>query len=574
MRKSLFLIPFTLLLSVVMVSAGAAVVEDEQWPRPNEYAQGHHSVILDEQLQSAHSYSYLHGLYRGAERVTGEYICSSANDANCKDSVSYLYNAVLPTCSESLQLDCIESFSSISESGIVENAIFSEYVFKKHPNMFTGSPNIGIPNPGSASIWNLMGTPHPGGNQYGVVVGLSGKIFASNPTDNYQDLDMHLFAVSPHVGNGGNRDINGFANYAECIQRFNPNAYPGCAGGGQYDLGNFRCALQTDTSGDCYLQRPIPANFRFSLTIRLAKEPAGWMHGRMLNPVVSIQEIATGGVRVSIEAGSVKVPTFYYGSQYAQMPSALQDFWNTCMPSGTCAPQGSVWTRIANSNPASASGTERNVQLIPNSYGEAPINLIKVFAPFANDKSAAVPSNWNVRTLSAAEMSKANGCFATGPGIKGIVTTNSTSYSEGPPSFTDGSLNYKVASAHFNPDGTEFKGTYNLVMRSDVARCLYRFSAAPLEARISVVNESGENAVATTVVGEKAGWLSLAAYNFGFSSPQVKVQLTQAAEPTPTPSATAKTVAKKITITCIKGKVTKKVTAVNPKCPTGYKKKG
>ena len=30
--------------------------------------------------------------------------------------------------------------------------------------------------------------------------------------------------------------------------------------------------------------------------------------------------------------------------------------------------------------------------------------------------------------------------------------------------------------------------------------------------------------------------------------------------------------AKKTTITCIKGKVTKKVTAVNPKCPTGYKK--
>jgi hypothetical protein len=30
---------------------------------------------------------------------------------------------------------------------------------------------------------------------------------------------------------------------------------------------------------------------------------------------------------------------------------------------------------------------------------------------------------------------------------------------------------------------------------------------------------------------------------------------------------------KKTTITCIKGKVTKKVTAVSPKCPTGYKKK-
>ena len=31
--------------------------------------------------------------------------------------------------------------------------------------------------------------------------------------------------------------------------------------------------------------------------------------------------------------------------------------------------------------------------------------------------------------------------------------------------------------------------------------------------------------------------------------------------------------AKKKTITCTKGKLTKKVTAVKPKCPKGYKKK-
>jgi hypothetical protein len=30
---------------------------------------------------------------------------------------------------------------------------------------------------------------------------------------------------------------------------------------------------------------------------------------------------------------------------------------------------------------------------------------------------------------------------------------------------------------------------------------------------------------------------------------------------------------KKVTITCTKGKLTKKVTAINPKCPKGYKKK-
>jgi hypothetical protein len=37
--------------------------------------------------------------------------------------------------------------------------------------------------------------------------------------------------------------------------------------------------------------------------------------------------------------------------------------------------------------------------------------------------------------------------------------------------------------------------------------------------------------------------------------------------------AKAAATAKKTTITCIKGKLTKKVTAVNPKCPSGYKKK-
>jgi hypothetical protein len=37
--------------------------------------------------------------------------------------------------------------------------------------------------------------------------------------------------------------------------------------------------------------------------------------------------------------------------------------------------------------------------------------------------------------------------------------------------------------------------------------------------------------------------------------------------------ASSNPVVKKTTITCVKGKLTKKVTAVNPKCPAGYKKK-
>ena len=51
------------------------------------------------------------------------------------------------------------------------------------------------------------------------------------------------------------------------------------------------------------------------------------------------------------------------------------------------------------------------------------------------------------------------------------------------------------------------------------------------------------------------------------------VAITPTPTPTPTPTASANPVIKKVTITCIKGKTSKKVTAVKPKCPTGYKKK-
>jgi hypothetical protein len=124
-------------------------------------------------------------------------------------------------------------------------------------------------------------------------------------------------------------------------------------------------------------------------------------------------------------------------------------------------------------------------------------------------------------------------------------------------------LDYKVASPHLNSKGDVFKGTYDLLMASDVARCLYGFTSAPVRASIQIVNADGVNSVATTVVSEKDGWLKLGAYGFTFSSPTLRVKLSQ-------DKASTK---KNSTISCIKGKVTKKVTGLTPKCPKGFKKK-
>ena len=113
-----------------------------------------------------------------------------------------------------------------------------------------------------------------------------------------------------------------------------------------------------------------------------------------------------------------------------------------------------------------------------------------------------------------------------------------------------------------------FKGTYDLQLSSEVARCLYKFTNAPIRASISIVNDSGEKSVATTVVNERDGWLRLAAYGFTFSTPTLKVKLSQGSKT----SATSSKV-KTISITCVKAKTVKKVTAVKPQCPKGFKTK-
>jgi hypothetical protein len=100
---------------------------------------------------------------------------------------------------------------------------------------------------------------------------------------------------------------------------------------------------------------------------------------------------------------------------------------------------------------------------------------------------------------------------------------------------------------------------------------LYGFSKAPISALVSITGGSDQK-IATTVVNEKDGWLKLAAYGFAFSEKTLRVRILQEAS-APTGITSPKPMAKKTTITCVKGKTTKKVTAVAPKCPSGFKKK-
>jgi len=171
-------------------------------------------------------------------------------------------------------------------------------------------------------------------------------------------------------------------------------------------------------------------------------------------------------------------------------------------------------------------------------------------------------------------------CYQQNAGqLSGVVSTNATQYIAGPPTFDEASqsLDYKVAAPHLLSNGDVFQGTYNLQISNTLARCIYGFSTAPISATVSVINIDGTSKVATTVIKDSGGFLRLSAAGFTFSNPTIRVKLFQEATSstnsknapsTSTKAPVAKTAPE--TITCLKGKLSKKVTGVTPKCPTGY----
>jgi hypothetical protein len=183
----------------------------------------------------------------------------------------------------------------------------------------------------------------------------------------------------------------------------------------------------------------------------------------------------------------------------------------------------------------------------------------KTFSKRFPEAAKGEAQTWYVGSLPNWETSKSP-CLTKTDSLQGLITTNAMVYQPGLPDYKNGYLNYRVAGVHLDKNGLPAKGNYELIMRSDVARCLYSFSRAPISGSITVLDANGLNEVSTTTVGEKNGWLKLTALNFGFSTKTIKVKLTQ----------------KKITITCVaesNPKKTKKVTGYSPKCPAGYKKK-
>ncbi|MEN9305668.1 MAG: hypothetical protein RLY76_936 [Actinomycetota bacterium] len=135
----------------------------------------------------------------------------------------------------------------------------------------------------------------------------------------------------------------------------------------------------------------------------------------------------------------------------------------------------------------------------------------------------------------------------------------------------DKTFTWRVAAPHFAPDGvTVNRGFYKAVIPAADAALLWGLSnpndaATALDISL-ITEESGVTNAFTKVISVKNGNIIIDIAGFEYSRPKIKIGIKANYKPT-------KNAAKRTTITCIQGKAQKKITAVKPKCPTGYKKK-
>jgi hypothetical protein len=491
--------------------------------------------------------------------------CKSTSDSACSDKDFFQFVSILPYCQDVNEVDCLEGLFATSKDGkelSVTNARpFSTLV--KHE--FTGSPSIDLPSGGVPTLFDIPDAPHSAGTTYMAIAGAYGSWDKAAGTKSAaENGSIAIYAVKLETG-----------SYTIKEMSIDPT---------RYNQRNWRVGATIEgrckytDSQKCAVTVAIPLDLKLGLKVRYGKAIKGWFHGRIQDPNIHYVDNAGGGKTLIASAYAVQVPAISIWKKKSELPAAVKAFYDKAPK-----PLGGFGSGAGNLALQQGPEDAWSLMLQNNTgYGQSQMDEFLTWLPVVGDKANLLPSIWTLSLMTNFNSGViGNTCGQSLDEFTGIVSTNSTQYLAGPPVFNKSTdeLEYKVAGPHLLPNGELSRGTYDLTLRADYAKCLYGITGTAFKATISVVSDNGQSVNAVTTVGEKNGWVNLSAKGFTYSSPTIKVKLSQEQPtPTPTPSASPTTsvtpaVVKKTSITCAKGKTTKKVTAVNPKCPTGYKKK-
>ena len=558
MKKLLSLILVFAITLTLSPSASGDVPEENFYPSVKQEAgwMGYNSDNSIEYAQPSSLYAVAGNSGLGySEKM---YLCDSLEAKDCSSSEinGVSFTSIFSKCQSDSDSDCIDSFSIKNEDGSILPTTFQRN-WAPGP-VFEGDKSKHLPTGYGPSTWTLTnskGVPET----YALSIGVNGYLdVRGNATKTI--FGSFFAAIQPIKEVSGAEYEGPVANVTKRGLGYSPG----------WNTMFVEKGCQIAEKGLCGYRLPHDLEKTLLLKVRLSQPVQGWLHGRMKDANIVMQTAADNSQVVEISAKPLSIPAVYGWVKWGELPQKVKDLYPFGAGGTTRGSEDFVTTDLN-------SRTLLTKSMVAGDYAISEMNL---WLPLLNDKAAAMRTFWVAQTIRGELPFDSQNC-ARGKGFTGVIGTNAVVYSDGPPKFdkAEQSLNYTVGASHLDSKGELFKGYYQLNLRSDVARCLYGFGTAPIQAKIEVSSSDGTPSVATTIINESDGWLKMTAAGFTFSTPQIKVKLSQdqpapKASASPSPKASAKPAAiKKSSITCVKGKTTKKVTAVNPKCPTGYKKR-
>jgi hypothetical protein len=484
-------------------------------------------------------------------------ICTSTKDEAClKDGYGFDFRAVLPPCVTPDQLDCVQSITAkLANGAITEGSVVHKW---NTAYAYPGDPTLGIPEGGPQTTWKIPGSNPGGTEEYALTAIIHGRSGLRNNGEIASfkggSLQVNLKPI---------REVTG--DYQE------PRHFIGARGLGK---GVFQNTVSSEKgcviaeAGRCALAASFNLDTQFTVKLRLSTQSNQWLHGRLYDPVVVIDDLAGNAKLITVTANPLQVPMVAGWVRWKDLPANIQARY----------PQGTGGTGARNEDFTTADLANRIMRVGMRAAGQEALDDFKLWNPLLADKPMAMRTIWSLKSIGNFDPAIQS---CNKQGLSGLVTTNAAVYSDGPPSFDkeSQSLNYTVGAPHYDTANNLFNGTYSLIMNAEVARCIYGFGQAPISAKIEIASEDGSPAVAITTLNQKDGWLRLSAQGFTYSTPQIRVKLSEektfgTPTPVPVPSDISKpaVVAKQLkTIKCTKGKITKRVTALKPKCPSGFK---
>jgi hypothetical protein len=415
--------------------------------------------------------------------------------------------------------------------------------------LFPEDVSKNLPQGDAARLWVFPQAPHGGGDAYQISAQLSGG-YSSNGIYSPDVFNLQIIPQKRIYG-VTSRDCPSTSMHYQ-TKRFDP-------------------------VGLCVTNFDFPANINFRVKINLGSflnSINGWFDSRIKELGIDIDKQQRS---LTIEGKPLTVPTASSREiRYEELASlGLSQIPQSIQDAQTRANTGTAGAEQLNTPLALERFLKLGNNIFPKALGENTI--------------------WQVSSLT--QTTDNAKCLDKG-NVNGIVSTNATVYDSAAPKWNeeDSSLSFRVGAAHHKSNGEVFQGYYALTMNQATANCYWGNSFNNAKATVSVIGQAGEQNVSTSSFTTSNGWVNFIASGFTFSVPTIKVKYVAQREaapvpaPTPTPVVTEAPptievaapvavkkpnpiAARKITITCVKGKAVKKVTAVKPVCPKGYKKR-